>query len=272
MSSIYTPTFDEMLAVSHSRGADSEAPELWDDLELLLPLAEGGGVTAYDLSGDNEGTLTNMDPATDWVVTEKGWALDLVGASTQYIDISPFGFTGYPFTLWAEAYPTIAAGALMSLGKTSAFNLLYGMGIDGSGRAFIFARNTSYESAVGSVSLLNAWHTLVSVFWSDTVKEMWVDGKLVATLTTNVTYNAGIDRLRISGYADSTPDYWYNGRVVQAGAVARGLVSSQIQQLHTDPDAMLRLRSRVPVSTGAAPGGLSIPVAMHHYSKNITAA
>ena len=41
---------------------------------------ERGGDSVYDASGQgNTGTLTDMDPATDWVVSEKGSALDFSG-------------------------------------------------------------------------------------------------------------------------------------------------------------------------------------------------
>jgi len=45
---------------------------------------EGEGSTAYDKSGtDNDGTLTNMDPGTDWVTGKYGYALDFDEDSSQ---------------------------------------------------------------------------------------------------------------------------------------------------------------------------------------------
>lgn len=42
---------------------------------------EGSGDKLYDLSGNgHDGTLTNMDPATDWVAGQYGWALDFDGS------------------------------------------------------------------------------------------------------------------------------------------------------------------------------------------------
>jgi len=46
------------------------------------------GETLRDVSGNgNDGTLTNMDPATDWVATSKGLALDFNGVSNR-VDIN----------------------------------------------------------------------------------------------------------------------------------------------------------------------------------------
>ena len=58
-------------------------------------LNEGSGATtAADTSGNgNNGTLTNMDPATDWVNGKFGKALDFDG-SDDYVDatkISSYG-------------------------------------------------------------------------------------------------------------------------------------------------------------------------------------
>jgi len=97
-----------MLAVAHTHGAGSEAPELWDGLVGLWPLAAGGGVDAYDLSGyGNHGTLTNMDPATDWVPSPYGWALDLKNTAVQYLTIPAPQLTGSFTFLWlANLNPT----------------------------------------------------------------------------------------------------------------------------------------------------------------------
>jgi len=87
MGSIYIPTFSEIQAVAQSRGADSCAPGLWKDLVGFWPLAAGGGATAYDISGyGNHGTLTNMDPSSDWVVTEKGRAVNF-DKTNNYISV-----------------------------------------------------------------------------------------------------------------------------------------------------------------------------------------
>lgn len=45
---------------------------------------DGGGTVLHDYSGHkNHGTLTNMDPATDWVMGERGLALDFDGSNDR---------------------------------------------------------------------------------------------------------------------------------------------------------------------------------------------
>jgi len=51
---------------------------------LYLNFDEGEGSTAYDKSGKgNDGTLTNMDPGTDWVTDKYGYALDFDGSDNM---------------------------------------------------------------------------------------------------------------------------------------------------------------------------------------------
>ena len=94
------PTLAEAMQVRASRGALSEAPELWRSLRFAICGASGAGDKWFDLSGyGNNGTLTNMDPATDWVTSPYGRALDFDNVETpQYVDIGQV-VNGYPFSL-----------------------------------------------------------------------------------------------------------------------------------------------------------------------------
>jgi len=63
--------------------AESAYPNLWNGLVgAWIPPLGPTGLTVRDVSGwGNQGTLTDMDPATAWAKTEKGWALDFDGAA-----------------------------------------------------------------------------------------------------------------------------------------------------------------------------------------------
>lgn len=61
--------------------------ELWRGCVLYLPLWEGSGTTAMDLSGNsNHGTLTGMDPPTDWVILPEGRSLEFAG-DPNYVNV-----------------------------------------------------------------------------------------------------------------------------------------------------------------------------------------
>lgn len=94
---------------AHSRSeARPEWGWAWDGLVgLWVPRLGPTGATLYDLTGNgNDGTLTNMDPATDWVAGENGWALDFDG-SDDYVDLgtcNEYDFGTRPFTLMVTHY------------------------------------------------------------------------------------------------------------------------------------------------------------------------
>ncbi len=72
------------------------------------------GATWFDRSGrGNHGTLTDMDPGTDWVVdSERDWALDFV--TNDSVQVSNFLATGdYSITawVWADTFAAIAGNA-----------------------------------------------------------------------------------------------------------------------------------------------------------------
>ena len=76
----------------------------------LWLMNEGGGNKVYDLSGnENHGTLTNMDPATDWVGGKDGPAIDFDG-SDDYVDMGDVdtleGLNAMSVCLWVNTNKT----------------------------------------------------------------------------------------------------------------------------------------------------------------------
>ena len=66
-------------------------PRLFPDAGWWCPsLQSPGGTRLHDLRGGNWGTLTNMDPATDWVVNGGKGALDFDGSNDYVATASPF--------------------------------------------------------------------------------------------------------------------------------------------------------------------------------------
>ena len=79
-----------MLYGEHAKSqAEAEYPELWRGLVGAWSpcLSPRGGTVLRDLSGrGNHGTLTNMDPETDWVTRGGKQALDFDG-SNDYVNL-----------------------------------------------------------------------------------------------------------------------------------------------------------------------------------------
>lgn len=86
-------------------------PELWKGLVgAWSPCLGYTGSKLIDYSGrKNHGILVNMDPATDWVRTSKGWVLDFDN-TTPYIEISKLpqmvltDTTGWTICGWFRPY------------------------------------------------------------------------------------------------------------------------------------------------------------------------
>ena len=76
-----------------------ESASINRDLRSWWLFNEGAGQTVRDIVGGNDGTLTNMDPASDWV----GGALDFDGSndiivpSSNFVDVPGNNFS---FSVW----------------------------------------------------------------------------------------------------------------------------------------------------------------------------
>jgi len=77
-----------------------------DGCHLWLPMQDAAGGMCYDWSGKgHHGTLTGMDPATDWTTGKLGRALDFDGSNDSVNVgniVEPAGGTGYTFTAWVR--------------------------------------------------------------------------------------------------------------------------------------------------------------------------
>lgn len=104
---------------------ESAFPQRWKGLRAaLVPALGPTGMTLHDVSGHHStGTLTNMDPATDWVIggsrLAPGYALDFDGSNDQ-VDILKNASTdvGNVFTIMA----TILARDVMTADRQGVYS------------------------------------------------------------------------------------------------------------------------------------------------------
>lgn len=273
MSQFYIPTFSEILNVSRSRGGDSRAPGLWRGLVGAWPLQEPGGLTAFDVSGyHNHGTLTNMDAATDHVVTPMGRALDFDGTS-DYVQIGrpaclDLG-SAAPITLaaWVNSRANNSYYILTSQPEASPYQghgFLYGGGASNRRPVLSIRGSTSdiyiiIQLNAASALVLNTLYHVVVTYDGSLTKEglnLFVNGVNQSDVTRSsagvmdaVTYTKP---WRIGTDAHTTPTAWFNGLIGQPAIWNRVLAPSEIRSLYTDPWGMYRLRRRVQVRGAAA--------------------
>ena len=253
------PSFSTGYAKNASESAN---PNLWKGLVgAWMPSFGVTGNTLKDVSGNgNDGTLTNMDAATDWVGTSKGLALDFDG-DNDYIELGSISANN-PLTLDGNRGGTIVCNALTRSGdpfqrlfdKSTAGTAINGYnlcldnnyGLHGSingrwaytGKTYNY--NQSYQFAWSFIG--DDWkyyqdaeilpHTIFTgPLWSD-----------VPQVTTNA---------RIGSWNHSTGRE-LKGNVSSLLIYNRALSPTEIKQLYLNPAApFLRKQQTVGISTAA---------------------
>ena len=169
--------------------AKAEYPNLWEGLVgAWSPSLGPTGGTLYDHSGyGNHGTLTDMDPATDWISTPHGWALSFDG-SNDYINVGNVSVLDITkaltiCTMARAAANTVGAFAQKVSVTPTDQGYWFGYGasvgtsagtlyirINSSGTANTFTTTPTYVD--------NVWRLFVGIFRADgsTHPEVWVDG------------------------------------------------------------------------------------------------
>jgi GH24 family phage-related lysozyme (muramidase) len=153
-----------------------------------------GSTTAADSSGlGNTGTLTNMDPSTDWVTGQVGGALEFDGTD-DYVEVSrdctlepSDEFTVSAWFYWIDEsvsnFGKIVAKTEIelkspfqsySIGQHQSFNdIEFELNVENQG--YVFARTTLS---------LSTWHHLVLTF-DGTQATAYIDGSTVGSVTTS---------------------------------------------------------------------------------------
>ena len=223
---------------------------------------QGGGATWYGIGGRGyHGTLTNMDPAADWITTEKGHALDFNTGSSEAV-IVPYAEplilynTDYTVQVWLDLEATNAAWT----------------GIIGSGDVstiqwYIQRNSTGPDARVyhdtTRATLTNLWGALDGAGWvlltvtyrlSDKYIEAWINGSVYTTATHTVAVPTNQKQVVIGAARELTS---INGRIGMAALYNRILRPSEIQTVSQYPNALVIPRQRVypAVTAGATFGG-----------------
>lgn len=238
---IYRPTFPEVLAVSRSCGRLSQNQGAWNDKVLHVTGIQGGGKEWKDVSGyDNHGTLTN---GPTWEMTEKGWAVDFVAVSNTYIALTPFVLTGtLSISVWLR--PDAAGGSGTFLGGTSS-NFIRFSGI-----------NLLTFRANGITTIITLDDDLVLGDWYHVVITRSTAGVLVVSLNGQAQADTDTNTEPLTvGFigAKTATANWFDGAISSLAIHEHDIASSEIWDQFADPDKMLRLRARVPISTTIAP-------------------
>ncbi len=261
------PTFSEVLAVSRSRGRQSENPSAWDGLVGAWSMLQGGGATLFDVSGfGNNGVLANMDPATDWIVGEKGYALAF-DSTNDAVNVGDFDSTIFS----GDATVT----ALVRLTDASdSLSFLFDKRVSNGNGLLLFSNSGNIrsdwngDSNSQGVFTENAWQHVV-VRRKGTVVRHYIDGKQAGSDGSSSADASRATQAAIGSRSFGFTSSWA-GDIAGMAVYNRALTPSEIQRQYADPNAMFRLKRRVSVRVPDV-GGLSIPIAAYHYNHHLGA-
>jgi hypothetical protein len=216
------------------------------------------GNTLKDVSGNgNDGTLTNMDAASDWVGTSKGLALDFDG-SNDFINVDDPGghFTrsgsdDLTLSCWIKpitksGYQTLIGNPQNTLAAANFNYLLYRHTSAGTVQLHGVQQNQS-----SFVPVANKWTHIVATVKSNTYR-LYADSILVQEVfgfSYRVSFSTG--RLSFGAYLNGFDHY--KGSLSNISIYHRALSPSEIKQLYLNPSAPFeRKQQTVGISTAQA--------------------
>jgi hypothetical protein len=138
-----------------------------------------GTTTLTDLVGANNGTLTNMDAATDWVSDNGAGgirALDFDGLN-DYILAPSINYASISISFWA--YFTTDASHVF-IAKRSNTSYSWEIGRNAGNDQVLVRINDNANVATGGNLTINNWHHIVGTYDGSNIRA-YVNGSLVAT-------------------------------------------------------------------------------------------
>jgi hypothetical protein len=252
------PSMDEIWEVSESRGANSEAPHLWDGLVGAWPMQEGGGSQIYDVSQyRNNGTMVNM-ALTSWERQQYGRIIRFDGVDDRVdVPYSPILTPSKQLTLSvfaAATYGTLSTANkhIINKGYYSHTDPYYSYALAlrddpsiGMARSVFFA--------VGAGNVFTAMHVQNVVVYDrvqhyaatydGSFMRIFVDGALKASMAASgdiPNFNTELMFCKMRNWVDH-----FSGIVSDIRIWNRALLPEELAQISADPWAMYRVRPRV---------------------------
>ena len=194
--------------------------------------AGNGTTTLTDLVSTNNGTLTNMDAATDWVAnTGSGGvrALDFDG-SNDYVNFGTITnqqagtSTDFTISVWINARSTGAERGIFM--RINSSDVGYGITISSG-----FVRFPRYDAGPRYAVSTNTWYHCVGLNRSG-VRELWVNGTRRDSGVTTGGITSSVINTVIGRYYSNFAGFNFDGLIDDARFFGTALDSTDIAALY----------------------------------------
>lgn len=222
---------------NYATGEQSRYPELWRGCVGAWAMCLGPtGTRLFDFSGrQNWGTLTNMDAATDWVVSGGQYALDFDGfddvVQLSSIPDSPNQITA---TAWARQTVAISLAAYAVFSSTDSAGAVIPFQLESfQGRwGFIWGDGSYVRPAVSFDIVQNQWYHIALVRAGSTANwsyRFFVDG--IERLSGTTTVNPGASNPIAIGRNGNRNAQFFPGNIDDVRLYNRALSPAEIRLL-----------------------------------------
>lgn len=187
---------------------ESAYPELWDGvIGAWAPCLGPTGLRLHDHSRyNNWGTLTNMDAATDWAVSDGQYALDFDGVNDCVLMGSP--------PLISGAFPRLTKSLWVRIRDTSALKYLFAdFNAAGNLSRLSISHDTVFRAFQNTATSLASTTTIVTGEWYMVT---------VARNDGTGASNTGSIGLYVNGRLEASATYSYSSPVLQASGEQLG--------------------------------------------------
>jgi hypothetical protein len=229
------------------------------------PSLDATGALLLDRSGrNNHGALTNMDPATDWVVNGGKYSLDLDGLN-DYIEFSHSASISFAsnsamsIIAWiklnaSSGYRTIITKRVLSQAN-------YELSLNNTSNQFGFFNGSIFTVSSGAVTV-GEWSQLACTV-SSTSGAYFLNGAASGTFS----YGIGAANSGNLFIGREPAAQFFNGQIDDIRIYNRALTAGEVRQLYTLGRGNMPLRRRRRYAVQAA-GGVSNPVLFHNHYVN----
>ena len=171
--------------------------------------------------------------------------------------------TDFPFSVSCHfrTGSSFATGNIFSFTDASTINEYWGMLVDGSGNLSVIRRNTTeVVTDTGFDCTVSTWYHMVAIWDSATTATVYINGQSVyaGTGLTSVSIDNTFDKFLIGYLRDSSPTYYWNGKISNVKVFNSVLTEAQVQELYTKPETVLptgvsasNLKIDLPIQEGA---------------------